>query len=127
MKYRKKSIKIKKIVMPIYRQSITLGVSKNLENLTKKLNIHEEDLDYKKWQAITVRTRNKNGYKKSYLLFDNKNLELKNIVHEVAHLCIWICRDLDIKIEANNDEPFAYMVEYTFNEICKFLNIKTNI
>jgi len=46
------------------------------------------------------------------------------IVHEVTHLAMMICRRVHLHIDVENQEPFAYLVDYLHTQVTKLLGCK---
>lgn len=55
-----------------------------------------------------------------WLCIDLKNCSLGILVHELFHSTHRILEYFDVEFMTNNHEPFAYLIEYLFNECIKF-------
>lgn len=121
-------MKIQSYIMPIYRRKITFAIGKNLEKMTKKLNIHSQNCNYDTYNALTIRTKAKNCSHTYYVLIvQNKEIFISDLTHEASHLCTIICDDLGIIVKAWEDEAYAYMFEDTMRQLMRFLGLKDKV
>lgn len=105
-------MKIYKFDLPIYYGTITISKGKKLKKVAKEYNLKiDENIE-----AFTYRIEQHN-----YVIGVKKDVELYNIVHEIAHLVNFIYEDHNIKLSKSNDEHQAYLMGYLFNEIYKRL------
>lgn len=59
-----------------------------------------------------------------FMILNDKNktkLSHGLIAHEAAHIADWIAENSGFLINTNNNEPFAYLIEWVVNEVYKYL------
>jgi hypothetical protein len=105
-------MKIKKIKVPIYNTILTIVISKNLDGVSEKFNLKE---DLSEYSAITI--DEKDG---SVVVAFSDIYRIKDIAHEVVHIKNYIFRNINQKLDVDNDEAEAYLTTWLFNYIYKF-------
>lgn len=66
------------------------------------------------WDYIYDKTNNKAGY---LVYFYTDNPVDKYLVHEASHVTLDLFRDIQDDISFTCQEPFAYLIEFIFNEL----------
>lgn len=109
-------MKTKKIKVPIYNTVLTIVISKNLYGVSEKFKLNA---NLSKYSAITI--DEKDG--SIVVAFSDVN-RIKDIVHEVVHIKNYIFKNINQKLDVDNDEAEAYLIGWLFDQINNFL--KTN-
>lgn len=105
------------IPIPIYNGILYLVDTDDIQSTLKELNgddhneedttaaclIYDHDKDPGAW----------------YLCIDLKQSNTGALVHELFHATHRILEYFDVKFSSTNHEPFAYLIEYLFNECIK--------
>jgi len=55
-------------------------------------------------------------------LYLNPDSDVPTIVHECIHTANRIVNKIDYSIDPNNDEPYAYLVDYIFKKVYEIFN-----
>lgn len=58
-------------------------------------------------------------FKQEYYLLSNRAIKYGVLAHECFHLLMWIAEDFDIRLDVNNQETTAYLLEYLIDEVMK--------
>lgn len=105
-------IKEKRIKVPIYNTFIFVGFYDDSEELNKKYGTDStHTTDAICWGSIG-----------GTAVFFNKNkISQRVIAHECVHIVNYIFKEKGIKLDLNNDEPQAYLMDWVFNEVNKTL------
>lgn len=111
-------MKTKRINIPIYNTILTIVISKNLDGVAEKFNLNT---DLSKYSAITI--DNLDG--SLVVAFSDAN-RIKDIVHEVVHIKNYIFKNINQKLDVDNDEAEAYLTTWLFNYIYEFLKNNKN-
>lgn len=111
---------IKSKTIPFYRGSIVVIISDSKDEIQKIIPEYENDHPYAhSWFY------NFNGAQGFYMIlnFDNKYRKIFHgtIAHEAAHLANMICKERGIKLDTDNDEAYAYLVEWIIDEVYKII------
>lgn len=102
----------KKINIPIYRGVFVICITDDLKKVENKFNlINTDSLD-----AFTFKI----GH--NYYMVTTKDLKISVIAHESVHIKNMIFKDSFIKLDINNDEPEAYLLEWVIDQYYKYLN-----
>lgn len=111
-------VKSKFISNTIFCENLEVCYTENIEEMQKQLKIYK--IDDLVWEfnssAMYVRDEDKNI--SFILLTDTKP---NTISHEVTHLVFWLLDRCWIPINKDNDEIFAYLVDFYVREIYDFL------
>ena len=120
--YNRYEMKSENYIMPIYGVRVTFAYGKDIEAISKELNIYRSGYNYDGIQARMERVKESDGHTRFFLLVKKgkEGISLPNVVHEIGHLCIAICEYVGIKADWENDEPLAYMMEATMEQILNF-------
>jgi hypothetical protein len=105
------------INIPIYGATLCIVDSKNIKKSLKKIrgDEHEEDtnlLSYLYWNHDIYSAH-------WWLCIDFSDLDMGTLVHELFHATHRILEYFDVNFTSENHEPFAYLMEYLFNECIK--------
>ena len=105
------------IAIPIYDATLCIVDSKDINKSLKKIrgDKHEEEsnlLSYLFWDHDKYSAH-------WWLCIDFKDLNIGVLVHELFHATHRILEYFDVKFTSDNHEPFAYLMEYLFNECIK--------
>jgi hypothetical protein len=110
----------KYIEIPLYRGILSLIISDNIKEIqtiipefdSEEIYAHAYYHKYKEKQCFSVIININNAGKK---------IKYGTIAHESVHICNMIFELRDIKIEFENDEPQAYLVEWVVDTVMKWL------
>lgn len=120
--------KLKEVPIPIYRGNLIIIFTDDSEKLANTIELDS----VKEIKSIYCHTMfaNRNGEQGIFLVFNfkNKNRAVTHgsIAHEAIHAANFLFGDRGIVLDADNDEAFAYFVEwvvdqvYAFARECKF-------
>jgi len=104
--------------IPLYHGELVIVVTDDLDSFNEKYDTDAKGLygttfmvDYEFRQLCLIVL---NPY-------DRVKLTHGVISHEAVHAANMIFQARDIKLDLNNDEPYAYFVEAIVNEVYKFL------
>lgn len=104
------------IKIPIYTGWLSVVISDDFEYVCKKYNV---DMDAA-YSGAFVWTQ-ENGRVTNFCIALKPNASNKYIAHECVHLCNNIFNIHDIKPDAHNDEPQAYLTGWLFEQVEKVL------
>ena len=110
------ALRKKNITIPIYNISTMLVEVDNTQELNDKLDL---DLTIKHLLGVTF-IRKKDDLLILVLNVNHKDLNHGGVAHECVHAAIRICTFLEIKLDKNNHEPLAYLVDWLVDECYKF-------
>ncbi|MGD9276301.1 MAG: hypothetical protein PVJ67_03960 [Candidatus Pacearchaeota archaeon] len=116
----------KHIKIDIYDFDLYILFNKNWKNLFA--NFLEENHNYyldidKCGYALTTFIKD---IHRIYLIF-NENPNANSVIHESIHAALYIIYQLDINLDKNNQEPFAYLASFIATKICEIsFNIHNN-
>ena len=79
-----------------------------------KLTLTEPEMEFEAW------TIDRDETQEIFCLFKSDKLSFDNMLHELMHVIMAICKLKGIKPDCKNDEPLAYLQGYVGNEILKF-------
>ena len=113
------------LIIPIYGGRLHIIISQDFE---KDIGLLSKKYD----RSLFSNTHNYVGfttYRQNHYLFvlNVKNIPKKNfeaeivntITHECFHLCSFISKRVDLKLDVDNDEPHAYLGGWLAGEIYK--------
>ena len=104
----------KKIInIPIYQCKLTLLLLPDLSYIEKVYNTRSLS-DY---ASVTYRVSNSD-----YIIALTSKEDIRAVVHELIHVKNYIYEDCSMIVDVVNDEHEAYLVDWLFTEIEKFLN-----
>ena len=108
------------ISVPIYDATLCIVDTKNIEKSLKKMRGKESSeesnlLSYLYWDHDKYSAN-------WWLCIDFENLNIGALVHELFHATHRILEYFDVKFTTDNHEPFAYLMEYLYNECIKIKN-----
>lgn len=123
--------KYKVIPIPIYRMDLRVFIGSLeefksfMEDKSKKNHVYDyivndvgENLNkLKSYEASTFWNRQARILIVYLPSLSTRPHSLNNIVHELSHATFHILDDVDIRIDANNDEPFAYLQGWLMQEV----------
>ena len=126
------SMRIKKTEIPIYRIPLTLIESSDIDKIKryfKRIKFDFEDSTVYAHVICHYRIVNDKEYHCIYMIFNRNNshrkLKYSVIAHECKHAADYVFDY--VSAENTKDEPYAYLLEYIFIKVCKFLNVKEEI
>lgn len=99
-------MKGKKIRVPIFNEVIRLYIG-NVDKVAKAYNCG----DVSEYDAFCFREKGR------YIAIFRKKLKPSIIVHEATHLANMILTDIGHKIDGDNDEVQAYLLQWIFEQI----------
>lgn len=102
---------IKKTNVPLYTNEFYISVNEEVICSYMKL----EPVGGEGWSALL------DGAIYMYL---KPNSEPSIICHEAFHAAMLLCKQLNIKVDENNDEAAAYLAEWFFGAASEFVNAK---
>jgi hypothetical protein len=104
----------KNIIVPIYGNKVIFLATDNVKNIPKYL-----DFSYDNVYAHTIIAYEK-GEEIFIILNQKENLSVGVLAHEVIHAANFIFYSRGIKLDIENDEAYAYLVEYLMDKLSKF-------
>ena len=113
---------IKAVNIPIYRGKLIIVLTNSNKKLQKYLPYFEDDI-YAHTYLDNYRSRD--GYY-CILNFNNDYRKMYHgvIAHEAVHVSSFLLENRGVKLDFNNDEPAAYLVEWITDQIYSFINKK---
>lgn len=105
--------------IPIYLGKLIIIQTDDFQPLEARFNL----TDTSSCQAFCLRRKLKTGQNRYAVIFNNE-VTGKIIAHECVHLVNYLFEDRGIKLDLVNDEPQAYLTDWFFGEIEKFVVIK---
>lgn len=108
-------IKTKKI--PLYVGKIVIIQCEEKENLNDIAKKYDIDYNMSGYDGMAFRDNQK------YIIAFSKITNTGIIAHESLHAVSYIFQDHVIKMDCENDEPIAYLLQWIVEECYKFLNI----
>jgi hypothetical protein len=102
------------VKIPIYQFKLIIVLDKDLSYIEKTYGTSSLE----GFGAVAM--RHPFQYRTYVVGFTDKN-HLSNIAHEIVHLKNMVFQDIQAKLDAENDEPEAYLTGYLFDEIYNFL------
>lgn len=128
--YKSKNLKYVDFIieLPYYHGYFGIAITNNKNKLKEKFGIESEKIyghsylcEYKKLQCFLI-----------VLNPFREKIKITNgvISHEAVHIANFIYLERDIKPDLDNDESYAYLIEFIVNHVYKFLdklNIKTHL
>lgn len=108
------------IKIPIYDATLCIVDSKNVSKalIEIKGNASDDDSSYSSYLFYDHENTPANWW----LCIDFKDLDMGVLVHELFHATHRILEYFDVKFTSENHEPFAYLMEYLFNECINLKN-----
>lgn len=107
-------MKVSKVKVPLYFQTIKIIVAKNLSKAIKKCKIktNQNPNDY---EAFVVQEKN------TISVFVKPKVRASIIAHESVHIVNYIFINTGVKLDIYNDEAQAYLTGWVVCEIIKAL------
>ncbi len=107
------------IELPIYELDLIVIIDLEWSSANKKfkLQLDPEDLEA---HALTKMHPEYKGRHELYLLLKPEHLDNNTLIHEIYHLVSWICLAKGITLDADNDEPLAYLAGYIGEKVLEF-------
>lgn len=112
----------------IYPRKIWVCIGGTIEGIKQHVRTLERtELDFSQvapFDACTVACRSKASDKIGELIYfpDKRVMTFGIVAHEATHAALDVCADIDLRIDAANQEPFAYLVGYIADCIEKVKN-----
>ena len=100
------------IKVPIFNYTIKLYIGD-----TDKVAVKYNCGDVSDYDAFVFRAIDKRKY--SYIAIFREGLKTSILVHEATHLANMILTDIGHKIDGDNDEVQAYLLQWIFEQISK--------
>lgn len=100
----------KKIKIPLYSGNIIIYITDDLQEVSKIHNLGNVK-DYDAF-AFEIEDEEKDNY---YMAFE-KPVKYSVIAHESLHITNLICKNQCIKLDHDNDEPQAYLLQWVFEQ-----------
>lgn len=111
---------MKKLFVPIYKAPIYFLSNCSEKEAKKQFKPYGFDTEWREGaMGKTIATYFEDDGTIIYGLWIREIRDLSYLVHEVCHLANFILQDRRIVIYPENDEAFAYLVEYLFKELRK--------
>lgn len=104
------------IHIPIYNGILHVIDSDDIQQAIKDTKSEHDCEDHENVDAFVTSNHNINPGN-WYLFIDLNNLSL--LVHELFHVTHRVLEYFGVKFTTKNHEPFAYLIEYLFNECLK--------
>lgn len=112
LKYKK--IKFYKVKNELFKAPLSLFIG-NVDEYNKKI----KELGYND-NAVFATGNGKFWSQDNFCVMWINDLSNKGlIIHELSHYCFYVMNRKGIPINVENDEVFAYMIEYMFNKLSK--------
>lgn len=111
----------------IYPRLLWVVKGGSLEEIRKTLEFGELDEDQENGGAVTVSAYDNKHKKGGFLVWFPKSGEISNldwIAHESTHVALGIFEYIGSEVDANDSEPFAYLVGWVFGCIDKVRKYK---
>jgi hypothetical protein len=106
------------IHIPIYNGILHVVDCEDLQQAIKDTKSEHECEDHEHFDAFVTSNHDINPGN-WFLFIDLKNCDLSLLVHELFHAAHRVLEYFGIKFTTKNHEPFAYLIEYLFNECLK--------
>jgi hypothetical protein len=106
-------MRVKEIDIPIYGGTVMFIFTDNLEEVNLEYNLGDNLNDF---EGVVFNNNDKDYF---YLATTSKSARVN--VHEIIHLVNDIFKSRSIKLDLDNDEPYAYMAGWIASELEKFL------
>jgi len=120
----KKHLYKKAINIPIYRGKFVIVITNSVKRIQKHISNFWEDGETKDLYAHSF-YGSYQGTQGFYMIlnFDNSYRKIYHgvIAHEAIHLAQRIVTMRGVKLDVENDEPVAYLVEWITDETYKFI------
>lgn len=103
--------------IPIFGGRLRVIICDNIEEIEERYNLGDtSDCD-----AISFKTKDKNGCNRIYCMAFNKEYFVEHIIaHESLHIANFILRDIHHISTYENDEVQAYLLTWIVKETVKF-------
>jgi len=103
-------MRVFKHAAPLYFTKLNIVVAKDFKIALEKLKL-PYSLDPSRYQAFVYPAE------KALYVFVRKKTNGYVIAHESIHIANYIFQDVHIKLDIENDEPYAYSVSWAYNQI----------
>ena len=102
------------IQVPLYGQTIEIVITEDFNSGIEELKIdNDTKFNLNEREAFMA-----NQYDKIWL-FIRLDAKPGIIAHECVHICNYIFQEANIKLDLDNDEPYAYLMGWVVEEIHK--------
>lgn len=106
-------MKSKTVKIPIYGGRLLIYFTDNLQSLNGKYNLGNVE----GFEALSL-----DDGGRRYVIAFNDDPKASVIAHEAVHITNMIFKDVHVKLDINNDEPYAYLLEWVVEQVDKFKN-----
>ena len=110
-------MRTKRKKIPLYTGKliiIQLEEKESMDDITKMYNI---DFDMSGFNGMAFRDN------RNYIIAFSEEANSSIIAHESLHAVSYIFQDHVMRMDCENDEPIAYLLEWIVSECHKFLNV----
>ena len=107
----------KTMPLPVYCGKLTIYESTDLNEVAKKVGANKKAGGYHAFFTYKVH-KNKDV---EYVLAFQPNPKESTVAHECVHMVNEVFMDHNIRLDPENDEPYAYFMGWAVNECHKFL------
>lgn len=112
-------MKSKTVNIPIFPGQLLIIYSEDPEEVNKKFGWD----DAGSYRAIAFRNLKQPFAPKFAVAFFPYSINRMNIIaHEAVHIANFICEYAGIKLDTDNDEAYAYILDWVVDQCDKFLN-----
>jgi hypothetical protein len=118
-------MKRKKFKIPIYFGHLEIYISDDWKATSDKHNLGVKECYYTGYDGLTHSTEYKNGTNRYWILL-KPDAKRSTFAHESVHIASYLFRNAGVLADYENDEPFAYMVEWVCDKIELTFNSKNN-
>lgn len=113
-------MKVKKLLIPLYEQTLVLATSKDLSELTEFTRKNDKDhtpFDYSNFGGASFQSRFG-----SYFIVLRSDIQVTPglIAHECKHTINALYIDLNIALCPKNDEPECYLLTWMMDKVWEF-------
>lgn len=112
----------------IYPRKIWICIGGTQEGIKQHVrSLERTELDFSQiapFDACTITCRSKESDKIGELIWFPHKMAVTygNVAHEAIHAALDVCADIGLRIDAMNQEPFAYLVGYIADCVEKVKN-----
>jgi len=103
----KRSFKI-----PIYFGTFSIICTDNLQVEAQNVGC---EFDTHGFAALSFKKRNANGTRHYYIIL-GPHATPGALVHECQHTVNFIFKDIDVRLDVENDEPSCYLIQWVFDK-----------
>lgn len=111
-------MKITALKVPLYRQTLEAVVTDDFNKAIEELKINNyTNFNLDDHEAFVANQNDK------IYLFIRKDACAGIIAHEAVHICNYIFQSANIKLDIDNDEPYAYLMMWVVEEVNETLKV----